>query len=113
MFKGVSHRFHRGNKMADENDIAVAVMQIALNQPNGVDTFIRAKREVPNLVNLTKQNLAQSTTRNGEPMWHQLLRNIKSHYKADTNFIYLGYLQHVPGKGYAITKKGIAYLKAN
>lgn len=99
--------------MADENEIAVAVMRIAASQANGIATFPRAKREVPNLVTLTTQNLAPSTTRNGEPMWHQLLRNIKSHYSADTNFIFLGYLQHVRGTGYAITKKGTAFLKAN
>jgi hypothetical protein len=99
--------------MADETEIAVAVMRVAANQANGVATFPRAKREIPNLINLSRQNLAGSTTRNGEPMWHQLLRNIKSHYRDDTNFIYLGYLQHVPGIGYSITKKGAAYLKAN
>ncbi len=99
--------------MADETEIAVAVMRIAAAQPNGVVTFPRAKREIPKLINLSSQNLAGSTTRNGEPMWHQLLRNIKSHYLDDTNFIYLGYLQHIPGIGYSITKKGAAYLKAN
>lgn len=98
--------------MADESEIALAVMRIASAQRNDVATFSRAKKEVPNLVNLDRQNLALSQTRRGEPMWYQLIRNIQSHHDTDGNFIQLGYLEHVPRLGYKITKSGKARLKS-
>lgn len=99
--------------MAEESDVALAVMRIAASQASGLATLYRAKREIPNLIALSKANLAQSATRPREPMWHQLIRNIKSHDKNDGNYIQLGYLEHVPRVGYKITKKGQAYLKAS
>ena len=98
--------------MADETEVAKAVMRIAASQANGIATFFRAKKEIPNLIPLSKDNLAGSLTRPGEPMWHQLLRNIKSHDKTDGNYIQLGYLRHVRGVGYEITHQGRARLKA-
>lgn len=98
--------------MAEESDIALGVMRIANNQPNGIATFHRAKKEIPTLVNLNNNNLAPSLTRPGEPMWHQLLRNIKSHYEAEGNYIQLGYLQHIPRVGYRITQTGKVHLAA-
>ena len=87
--------------MADENDIARGVIQIA--QANGgLCTFTLAYQEIPNYVVLDTANCAPSTTRPGEPMWHQLVRNIKSHDTHPGNFIYDGYLIHVPDIGYKI-----------
>ena len=87
--------------MADETDIAKAVVQIALAN-GGVCTFRRAYREIPKHVALSAANLAPSITRAGEPMWHQLVRNIKSHDGTPGNFIHDGHLEHVPGVGYRI-----------
>ena len=98
--------------MADESDIALAVMRIADQQKNGVATFPRSKREVPIIVKLDKQNTSPSQTRNGEPMWHQLLRNIQSHHKSVGNYINLGYLIHVPRVGYQITASGRKHLRS-
>lgn len=102
-----------GNYMAEEADVALAVMRIAASQANGIATLYKARKDIPNLIVLSKANLAQSETRPREPMWHQLIRNIKSHDKNDGNYIQLGYLEHVPRVGYKITKKGQAFLKAN
>ena len=44
-------------------------------------------------------------------MWHQLIRNIRSHHGVDGNFINGGLLAHVPKRGYEATKAGRAYLK--
>lgn len=87
--------------MADENDIARGVVQIA-NANGGLCTYKRAYREIPNHVHLSAANLAPSVTRPGEPMWHQLVRNIKSHYQVPGNFINDGHLTHVPGVGYRV-----------
>jgi hypothetical protein len=87
--------------MADESDIARGVVQIA--QANGgLCTFKRAYREIPALVHLSAANVAPSVTRPGEPMWHQLVRNIKSHDGDVGNFIHDGHLMHVPRVGYRI-----------
>jgi hypothetical protein len=87
--------------MADETDIAKGVVQIA-GANGGLCTFRRAYREIPNHVKLSAANTAPSVTRPGEPMWYQLVRNIKSHDQSPGNFIYEGHLTHVPGVGYRI-----------
>lgn len=87
--------------MADENDIALGVVKIA-KANGGVCTFKRAYREIPNYVKLNAANTAPSATRPGEPMWHQLVRNIKSHHQTPSNFIYAGHLTHVPRVGYRV-----------
>ena len=89
-----------------ENTIAEAVLRIAAKQPNGIATFHRLRKEIPHLVALTGDDLAPSTTRYGEPMWHQIMRNIKSHSQAEGNYIQSGYLEHVPRVGYKITQLG-------
>jgi hypothetical protein len=97
--------------MAQERDIAFGVMSIAGGQQSGICTFRRAFAEIPQHVGLSARNLAASATRPGEPMWHQLVRNIKSHDAASGNFIADGYLEHVPRVGYRITPAGRALLQ--
>jgi hypothetical protein len=100
--------------MAQEYDIAVGVMQIAASRPSGICTFRRARHEIPNYVKLSHGNLAPSQTRPGEPMWHQIVRNIKSHDSGSANnFVASGLLKHIPRTGYAITSKGRKFLAAN
>lgn len=98
--------------MAEERDIAVGVMRIAASQ-GGLCTFKRAYQEIPSLVVLSPDNLAASVTRPGELMWHQLVRNIKSHDQTEGNFIAEGYLVHVPRVGYRITAAGTQFLARN
>lgn len=89
-----------------EERISKGVLAIAAANPNGVATFRRCRVEIPNYVALTAADLAPSATRPGEPMWHQIVRNIKSHAGEDNNYITLGYLQHVKRTGYKITAAG-------
>jgi len=98
--------------MSRENDVAKAVMNIAANQPNGLATFRRCYAEVPNYLALNAAERALSLTRPGEPMWHQLVRNIQSHHDADGNFIERGLLNHVHRTGYQITAAGRRWLAA-
>ena len=93
-----------------EDDIAIAIMRIAVQRPNGVVTFKRAYAEVPGHVGLSAADQVQSITRPNEEMWQQLVRNIQSHHGSDGNFINLGLLEHVKGVGYKITEKGRNYL---
>ena len=94
-----------------ENDVALAVLKIAATKPNDICTLNDARAEVPNYVSLSADDLEQSETRPGEPMWHQQIRNIQSHHDAEDNFIYDGLLEHVPSVGYRATKAGKDYLK--
>lgn len=97
--------------MAEERDVAIGVLQIAASH-GGLCTFKRAYQEIPNYVSLSPDNLAVSTTRPGEVMWQQLVRNIKSHDQSPGNFIADGYLVHVPSVGYRITSLGEQFLKS-
>ena len=99
--------------MSRENQIAKAVMEIASNQANGLATFKRCYLEVPHHLGLTAAEKRLSQTRPGEPMWHQLVRNIRSHHDADGNFIDRGLLRHVPRVGYEITPAGRRWLAAH
>lgn len=96
-----------------EDQMAVAVMRIAAAQSNGVASYKRLRREVPHHVYLGQDDLRGSVPRNGEPMWHQIFRNIKSHSDVPGNAIADGYLEHVNRTGYRITPKGMNFLKNN
>ncbi len=93
--------------MASENQIAIGVMKIAAaNAKTNICTFKQAYKQIPSVVKLSANNLAKSTTRPNEPMWHQLVRNIRSHNESYENFIAKGLLIHIPRVGYQITAKG-------
>lgn len=96
---------------ATENDVALGVLRIAAARSDGLCTFNRARAELPKLVHFDAADMAPSQTRTGEPMWHQLIRNIRSHYDADGNFIERGLLEHVSRRGYRATAAGRTYLK--
>ncbi len=90
----------------NEHEISAATLRIAGMQSNGVATFRRLRAEIPGQISLTAEDWEPSTTRNGEPMWHQLIRNIKSHSAIENNYIADGLLEHVPRVGYRITPAG-------
>lgn len=98
------------NNRATEYDISVAATRIAAAQANGVASFRRLRRDIPNYVNLTSDDWVQSETRPNEAMWMQLVRNIKSHFASPGNFIHDGYLEHVSRVGYRVTPAGLALL---
>lgn len=93
-----------------EDDIALCVARIAKGRADKLCTFNRARSEIPNMLHLSKGDLEISIARPGEPMWHQLIRNIKCHDGADGNWIDIGRLEHVKGRGYSVTPKGERYL---
>ena len=99
--------------LTSEEKIGRAVMQIASQQPDKLATFNRCRAEIPTVVKLTSAERAISGPRAPEPMWHQIVRNIKSHHGNDSNFIDRGLLEHVSRRGYRITPAGEAFLKKN
>lgn len=93
-----------------EEEIAVAVMRIAAAQANKIASYGQLRRQIPRHVALGPDDVRLSGTRPNEPMWHQIFRNIKSHFQDEGNAIAEGYLEHVPRVGYRITAKGETYI---
>jgi hypothetical protein len=98
--------------MTTEYKYALGVLQIADSHSNGLATLRRCKVDIPKYVKITAAENAPSQTRPGEPMWHQIIRNIKSHSADEGNFIAEGLLVHVVRVGYRITAAGKAYLRS-
>jgi hypothetical protein len=91
-----------------ESEVAFAICAIAKATSNGIATLEMCKKEVPNYLKLSGNDLAGSTTRPNEAMWEQQIRNIQSHHATEGNYICEGYLIHVPGVGYQVTDSGKA-----
>lgn len=89
-----------------EHEIAEGVMGVADQTRDGIARFKRIYQELPNHISLTGDDWEPSTTRNGEPMWHQIVRNIKSHSEIEGNALYEGWLEHIPRVGYKLTVRG-------
>lgn len=97
-----------------ENVIAMAVMRIAAEDPNGICSYDEGRRKIPLMIALTSQDLSASPSQ-GVPRWIQRLRNIQSNSdggEGSTNFIKNGFLVHVPRTGYQITNRGRDLLRA-
>ena len=93
-----------------ETEIGRAILRIAAGCVDGIATYPRMKREIPNEVRLTVADHTQSPTRHNEEVWEQQIRNIKSHFEAPGNIICEGYVRHIPRVGYQITDAGRRYL---
>ena len=89
-----------------EEAVAIVVVQIASEQSNGIASYDRIRQELPGRYRLSASDVTQSVTRSNEAAWEQKIRNIKSHSQSPGNFIYEGYLEHVPGIGYRVTDRG-------
>ncbi len=94
-----------------EEEVAMLTVEIAAEQPSGIASYARLRREIPARSNLSAADLQRSVTRPNESMWEQKIRNIKSHFETPGNFIYEGYLEHVPRVGYRVTEAGRKLLK--
>jgi hypothetical protein len=94
-----------------EEEVALLVVEIAAEQADGIASYNRLRREIPKRYSLSAADLHQSITRPNEAMWEQKMRNIKSHFEVVGNFIYEGYLEHVPRVGYRVTTSGRNLLK--
>lgn len=96
-----------------EEEMAKLGMIIADGKASGIVTYDDFRQRVPGMWVLDAADLAPSHVRLGEPMWHQIFRNIKSHSDQPGNAIFDGRLTHVPDTGYEITTHGKAWLAAN
>ncbi len=99
---------HSPNRVT-ETEVAEAALAVLADRPNGEASIEILVRDIPKHLNLSADDCAPSTTRPGEQMWEQQVRNITSHHEAPGNFIREGYLQRIKG-GLKITDAGRARL---
>jgi hypothetical protein len=89
-----------------EDEVALIAIAVGMAHPHGIASYSALRKEVPKRHRLSAADLVQSVKRPREKMWEQKIRNIQSHHKSEGNFIYAGYLIHVPRVGYKVTEKG-------
>lgn len=89
-----------------EDEVALIAVAIGSERHDGIASYSALRKEVPKRHRLTATDTVQSVKRPREEMWEQKIRNIKSHYKSEGNFINEGYLTHIPRVGYRVTDKG-------
>ncbi len=93
-----------------EHDIALAALRYLDTVPSGEASIAEIKAHVPNFINLTPADLAQSPTRDNESVWEQQVRNIISHRGTDGNAIHDGLLSYSPAT-MGITDAGRFWVK--
>lgn len=98
------------NGKSTERELATASLQILDAKPNGAAPYRDIIKEIPKLHALTPVDHAASTTRDGEEMWEQRVRNITCHKNSPGNFIHDGLLAPIP-EGLRITQLGRVYLQ--
>ena len=89
-----------------EDQIAMIAMAVGAERLDGIASYSALRKEVPKRHRLSPMDLMQSQTRKREKIWEQRIRNIKSHFESEGNFIHDGYLTHVPRVGYRVTPLG-------
>lgn len=79
-----------------ENIVAEAVVRI-LTDFGGKASVSRIKRAIPRYIDLNDNDRAPSTTRPGEELWEQQVRNIVCHRHCEHNFVHDGVLKYHAG----------------
>jgi hypothetical protein len=87
-----------------EAEIADVVMAILRERTDHKASVAELIKEIPERIELSAADLVQSPTRPNEPVWHQRVRNIRSHKHSRGNAIHDGRLVPVPG-GFALGRK--------
>lgn len=91
-----------------ENEIAEAVAKFLATVPNHRASIRSIKDNVPKFIQLTDDDQQISTTRSGEQLWEQQVRNIVSHRKdVIGNWVFEGRLAYDPNF-LSLTEKGLA-----
>lgn len=94
-----------------EAEARILALKIASICPDRTASTEEIKREVPNYIEFSPADLAQSTTRPKEKMWQQIIGNVISHKGSPSGVFLNGYARRIPG-GLSVTDKGMDYLKS-
>ncbi|MGD9616517.1 MAG: hypothetical protein AB7H90_02080 [Alphaproteobacteria bacterium] len=98
------------NNRTSESEMRIAALQVARSKPNGLTTTTQLKEEIPEYINLTPEDLAKSSTRPNERMYHQIIGNIISHVDSETNIFAQGFAIYT-SDGIQITQAGRDFLQ--
>jgi hypothetical protein len=93
-----------------EGEVGDAVLAICATTATGECSIADLKAEIPNHIDLSAEDRAQSTTRPNEEMWEQQVRNLISHRTTAGNIICEGYAEYT-GNAIRITDAGRQYLR--
>lgn len=85
------------NHRSREEHIARAVEEF-LRRVGGSATISQIRRSLPQHAALTPQDRRPSTTRPGEELWEQQVRNIVCHRDSEGNFVKEGRIRWSPGR---------------
>lgn len=94
-----------------ERSVAEIAVEIGSERQDGIASYDALRREVPRRYPLSSIDLRASLTRVHERVWEQKIRNIKSHSSSPGNYIFEGYLEHIPRVGFRVTDKGRALIR--
>lgn len=94
-----------------ESEARILALKIASLRPHRAASTSEIKSEVPNYVELSPPDLAQSKTRRGETMWQQIVGNVISHRDSPSSLFVNGYARRTQD-GLSVTDKGMNYLKS-
>lgn len=100
-----------GLAMVGETDVALALLRIASEQPEGIATFRRLLVEVPKRLDLSARDVLPARDNPGRCHWEHVLRSIKLHAAEPGNILREGYAESIPRIGYRITDAGRAFLQ--
>jgi hypothetical protein len=93
-----------------EAEIGEAVLTICANTATGECSIADLKQEIPEYIDLTPEDRAQSVTRPNEEMWEQQVRNLISHRETPGNIICDGHAEYT-GNAIRITAAGRLRIK--
>ena len=95
-----------------EDEVGLAVLQILANKSTGEATIAELKKQLPEYLDLSDDDRAQSLTRRNEEMWEQQVRNLVSHRTAEGNIIAEGQAEYdKDAHSIRITEAGRLHLK--
>lgn len=80
-----------------ENELADIVVDILRGEPGRQASYARLIAEIPRRTTLLPGDVSASSTRPGEQVWEQRVRNITSHKNSADNYIARGILREIDG----------------
>ena len=93
-----------------EHSIGEAALKVLAECIGGTATIQELKDRIPNVVNLSEEDIKPSKTRTGEAMWEQQVRNLVSHRNTEGNIVAEGLAEYQPGR-LTITNAGRLHLQ--
>lgn len=92
-----------------KSDLWKYALLVMATAKDGTTTTTNLLSELPKYIQPPEDSQEPLTGRR-DTKFSQIVRNLKSHKNAKTNFIFQGYAEDVPG-GFAITEKGRAFVR--